>query len=63
MLATVDQALGVGDDGTPLAPSAAGRFRKVSRACIRRAVDLGILDAAPRPRRPEVVCHQDVVVR
>ena len=52
VLATVDQALGVGDDGTPLAPSTAGRFRKVSRACIRRAVDLGILDVDPWPPAP-----------
>lgn len=52
VLATVDQALGVGDDGSPLSPSTAGRFRKVSRASIRRAVDLGILDADPWPPAP-----------
>ncbi|MFN3217903.1 MAG: tyrosine-type recombinase/integrase [Acidimicrobiales bacterium] len=48
-LAEVDAALGVGVDGSPLAPSTAGRFRKVSRACVRRAVDLGILQADPWP--------------
>ncbi len=52
VLATVDQALGVRDDGAPLAPSTAGRFRKVSRACIRRAVDLGVIDADPWPPAP-----------
>lgn len=36
-------------DGQPLAPSTAGRYRKVSRACIRRAVDLGVLTADPWP--------------
>lgn len=51
-LATVDQALGVGDDGAPLGPATAGRFRKVSPACIRRAVDLGVLDADPWPPAP-----------
>lgn len=52
VLATVDQALGVGDDGAPLGPATAGRFRKVSRACIHRAVDLGVLDADPWPPAP-----------
>ena len=51
-LGNVDQALGVADDGTPLGPATAGRFRKVSRACIRRAVDLGVLDADPWPPPP-----------
>lgn len=50
--ANIDQALGVGDDGAPLGPATAGRFRKVSRACIRRAVDLGVLDADPWPPAP-----------
>lgn len=52
VLATVDQALGVGDDGAPLGPATAGRFRKVSKACIRRAVDLGVLDVDPWPPAP-----------
>lgn len=49
VLASVDQGLGLRDDGGPLSPSTAARFRKVSRACIRRAVDLGVLDADPWP--------------
>jgi integrase len=52
VLATVDQELGVRDDGEPLAPSTAARFRKVSRACIRRAVDFGVLDVDPWPPAP-----------
>lgn len=50
VLAAVDTDLGVRDDGDPLSPSTAGRFRKVSRACIRRAVDLGVLDTDPWPQ-------------
>lgn len=49
VLANVDQGLGLRDDGEPLSPSTAARFRKVSRACIRRAVDLGVLDTDPWP--------------
>jgi integrase len=52
VLATVDQVLGVRDDGEPLSPSTAARFRKVSRACIRRAVDLGVLEVDPWPPAP-----------
>ncbi len=52
VLATVDQTLGVRDDGESLSPSTAARFRKVSRACIRRAVDLGVLDVDPWPPAP-----------
>jgi integrase len=52
VLATVDQSLGVRDDGRPLSPSTAARFRKVSRACIRRAVDLGVLEVDPWPPAP-----------
>jgi len=48
-LSSIDIALGVGLDGSQLAPSTAGRFRKVSRACIRRAVDLEILPTDPWP--------------
>jgi integrase len=51
-LAVVDQKLGLRDDGEPLSPSTAGRFRKVSRACVRRAVDLGVLDIDPWPQAP-----------
>lgn len=52
VLATVDQGLGERDDGKPLSPSTAARFRKVSRACIRQAVDLGVLDIDPWPPAP-----------
>ncbi|MEY2591945.1 MAG: hypothetical protein QOJ67_3929 [Acidimicrobiaceae bacterium] len=52
LLAEVDQALGLRADGEPLAPSTASRFRKVSRACIRRAVELGVLDIDPWPPSP-----------
>ena len=52
ILAGVDQALGLRDDKAPLGPATAGRFRKVSRACIRRAVELGVLDVDPWPPAP-----------
>lgn len=52
VLAGVDQALGLRGDGEPLGPATAGRFRKVSRACIRRAVELGVLDVDPWPPAP-----------
>jgi integrase len=52
ILAVVDQRLVVRDDGEPLGPATAGRFRKVSRACIRRAVELGVLETDPWPPAP-----------
>ena len=52
LLADVDRALGIALDGAPLAPSTAGRFRKVSRSCIRRAVDVGVLAVDPWPPPP-----------
>jgi integrase len=52
VLAEVDQRLAVRDDGGPLAPATVSRLRKVSKACIRRAVELGILDADPWPPPP-----------
>jgi integrase len=52
LLASVDSRLGLRDDGGALAPSTASRFRKVSRACVRRAVDLGVLDVDPWPPPP-----------
>jgi len=48
-LATVDTRLCLGDAGQPLAAATAGRYRKVARACIRRAVELDILAADPWP--------------
>ncbi len=52
VLADVDRALGIALDGQTLAPSTAGRFRKVSRSCIRRAVELGVLTVDPWPPAP-----------
>jgi integrase len=49
LLAEVDRQLGVGDDGQALAPSTAARYRKVAKACIRRAVELEILPSDPWP--------------
>lgn len=51
-LAEVDRCLGLRDDGGPLAPNTANRRRTVSRACIRRAVDLGVLEVDPWPAAP-----------
>jgi len=52
LLAAVDQRIAVRDNGGPLGPATAGRYRKVSRACIRRAVELGVLDSDPWPPSP-----------
>jgi integrase len=52
LLAVVDRDLGLRDDGGPLSPATAGRYRKVSRACVRRAADLGVLDSDPWPPSP-----------
>ena len=49
VLADIDRRLGLGLDGQPLGPATAGRFRKVARSCIRRAVDLEVLDKDPWP--------------
>jgi integrase len=52
LLADVDRRLGIGDRGQPHAASVAGRYRKLSKACIRRAVELGRLDVDPWPPAP-----------
>jgi integrase len=52
LLARVEGQLAVADNGEPLGPATAGRFRKVARACIRRAVQLDFLDADPWPPAP-----------
>lgn len=52
VLASVDQRIATRDDGGPLASSTAGRYRKVSRACVRRAVELGVLEVDPWPPAP-----------
>ena len=48
-LAEVDRQLGLGDDGRPFAASTASRYRKVARACVRRAVELELLPTDPWP--------------
>ena len=69
-LALVDSRLGVGDDGRVLAPSTAGRYRKIARACVRRAVVLEVLASDPWPlaslgrsRRRSVRVKRSVDVR
>ncbi len=52
MLAEVDLKLALRDDGKPLAPSTASRYRKLARACIRRAVEIGVLENDPWPPAP-----------
>lgn len=52
LLATVDGKLGTGDQGQALAAETASRLRKVARACIRRAVELEVLDTNPWPPPP-----------
>ena len=48
-LAQVDAELGLGDAGQLLAPATASRLRKVARACVRRAVELDVLNNDPWP--------------
>jgi len=52
LLAAVESRLMRTDDGRPLSASTASRYRKVARACLRRAVELEILDADPWPPAP-----------
>jgi hypothetical protein len=53
LLATVDRRLATGDAGQPLAAETAARFRKNARACVRRAVELGVLTTDPWPPAPK----------
>lgn len=48
-LARVDTSLGRSDADGLLAPSTANRYRKVARACLRRAVELDIIPKDPWP--------------
>lgn len=48
-LSDVERRLGIGDKGQLLAAETAGRYRKNARACVRRAVDLGLLPTDPWP--------------
>ena len=50
-LAEAERVLGLRIDGEPLAANTATRFRSVSRACVRRAVDLEIIASDPWPPR------------
>jgi integrase len=52
VLAEVERQLSLSDSGRPLAMSTAGRYRKVARACIRRAVELDQINADPWPPAP-----------
>ena len=52
LLADVDRRLGLDDGKRLLSPSTASRRRKVSRACIRRAVELGVIAEDPWPPAP-----------
>jgi integrase len=52
VLAKVERELTTGDDGQLLAASTAARYRKVARACVRRAVELELLSADPWPPSP-----------
>jgi integrase len=52
VLADVDRQLACGDHGQLLAASTAARYRKIARACIRRAVELELLTADPWPPSP-----------
>lgn len=52
LLADVERRLGIGDKGQQLAAATAGRYRKVARTCIRRAVALKKIPADPWPPTP-----------
>jgi integrase len=47
----IERRLGLGLHGQPLAASTAARFRSVSHACLRGALDGGLLEADPWPAR------------
>lgn len=49
LLAEVDRQLGFGLDGRLLSPGTAARYRRSARTCIRRAVDLELIDRDPWP--------------
>lgn len=49
VLAEAEQKLGIGVKGEPLASKTATRFRTVAHSCIRRAVDLEIIEKDPWP--------------
>ncbi len=47
ILSDVDRQLGLGVNGDVLSPRTALRYRKAARSCIRRAVDLELIDRDP----------------
>jgi len=49
ILAEVDRRLGMGVGGQVLSPTTALRYRKAARSCIRRAVDLDLIERDPWP--------------
>jgi integrase len=53
VLAEVERGLMVALDGSPLSPPTAARYRKVAKACIRRAVELEVLAVDPWPPSPK----------
>ena len=53
VLAAVERDLGRGLEGQQLKPATANRYRKIARACIRRAVELEVLDQDPWPPAPK----------
>jgi integrase len=53
ILADVDRRLGLGKDGQALSGWTASRYRKLARACIRRAVELDLLTGDPWPPAPK----------
>lgn len=60
LLSRVDAALSLGLSGKPLAPNTATRLRTVARSCVRRAVDLELLDADPWPPTQRGAKHRKV---
>ncbi len=51
MLADVEHRLSLCDNGDALSGTTANRLRTIARACVRRAVDLEILEVDPWPPR------------
>lgn len=52
VLAEADRRLVLRDDGRPAAAATAHRLRTAAKSCLRRAVDLGVIDADPWPPAP-----------
>jgi integrase len=61
ILSAVERQLATAGNGAPLAASTAARYRKIPQACIRRAVDLDILDHDPWPPSPKGRSQRKVV--